>query len=84
MSGETGTNEQDERARLARAEGAYARGDYRALSALARDLTASSTPEVAARAQALLRATRPDPVHVAVLVLCALAFAAICWHYLGS
>jgi hypothetical protein len=25
-----------------------------------------------------------DPVHVAVLAICALAFAAITWHYLAT
>jgi hypothetical protein len=73
---------EEERSRLVRAEAAYARGDYHALSSLARELANSSTPEVAARAQALLRSVRPDRWHVAVLVLCALAFTVICWHYL--
>jgi hypothetical protein len=81
---ETNTNEQDERAQLMRAEAAYARGDYRALAALARELARSSAPDVSARARVLLGAMGPDPVQVAVLVLCALALAAICWHYVGS
>jgi hypothetical protein len=75
---------EDEPSRLARAEAAYARGDYHVSSSLARELANSGTPEVAARAQALLRSVRPDRWHVAVLVLCALAFTAICWHYLRS
>lgn len=84
MSTHSDNSGEDERARLARAEAAYARGDYRALTALARELATSSTPEVATRARALLVAIGPDPAQVAVLVLCALALAAICWHYLGS
>jgi hypothetical protein len=82
-SGE-GVSQNDERARLERAEQAYAVGDYRALLPLVRSLAGSSTPEIAARARALLRAIRPDPVQVLVLALCALAFLVICWHYLRS
>jgi hypothetical protein len=84
VSMQTNTNDEHERAQLARAEAAYARGDYRALAALVRELARSSAPDVSARARVLLDATRPDPVQVAVLALCALALAAICWHYLGS
>ena len=51
---------------------AFEAGDFDALRGL------SATPE------RLLRATSPDPIAVAVLLLCAFGLGAVCVHYLGS
>jgi hypothetical protein len=84
MPGASERGDDAEPSRLARAEQLYARGDYRGLRPLARALAASAEPETAARARALLRALGPDPAHIGVLIACALAFLAVCWHYLAS
>jgi hypothetical protein len=61
---------------VAASEQAFERGDFRALRAQLRSGVALGARELAA--------LRVDPVHVAVLVVCALGLAVLVARYLGA
>jgi hypothetical protein len=67
---------------LAQAERAFEKGDYLLVRRLTRPLTASADPTIANAARALRSRISTDPVHLALLVACCVAFCVIAYNYL--
>ncbi len=66
---------------LARAERAFALGDFAEVRRLARPLFTAEPPEVAEAARALHRRVSADPAQIAVIVGCLVVLATIVARY---